>query len=200
MQKEISWANYRRCPNRVTWQDSNAISGSIWSASIETWRHQQIRRCKPDSTRGNKSAKLARALRPGGVLIEEDHLHPREAIESTARALADPNIPAIYEAAFQHGDILIRVDVLARTSPQTFEFIEVKSSTKTKPEHKPDVGIQLWVLEGAGLTIDRAILAHLNNAYQYTGGEYEIDELFTLVDLTAESRASQEKHLCSVYR
>ncbi len=147
---------------------------------------------------GQRVGELARALRPGGVLIEEDHLHPREAIESTARAIANPDIPALYEAAFQYDDVLIRVDVLARTSPQSFEFIEVKSSTKTKSEHKPDVGIQLWVLEGAELTIDRAVLAHLNNAYKYAGGEYDIDELFTLVDLTAESRASHDKHLAAL--
>ncbi|MCH7727656.1 MAG: hypothetical protein IH991_14415 [Planctomycetes bacterium] len=92
--------------------------------------------------RDNESANSPEPCVQGGMLIEEDHLHPREAIESTARALADPNIPAIYEAAFQFQDVVIRVDILAKTSPQAFEFIEVKSSTKVKPEHKPDLGIQ----------------------------------------------------------
>jgi len=147
---------------------------------------------------GQQVGELARALRPGGVLIEEDHLHPREAIESTARALADPDIPAIYEAAFQFQDVLIRVDIFARTSPKAFEFIEVKSSTKVKAEHRPDLGIQLWVLEGAGLSIDKANLAHLNKAYEYSGGEHVCDQLFALVDLTAELRASQDKHLAAL--
>ena len=143
---------------------------------------------------GRRVGELARDLRPGGVLIEEDHLHTREAIESTARALADPNIPAIYEAAFQFEDVVIRVDILARVSPQEFDVIEVKSSTKVKPEYKPDLGIQLWVLEGAGLRIDKAILAHINNAYEYSGGEYICDHLFTLADLTSKLRASQNKY------
>ena len=49
---------------------------------------------------GQQVGELAGALRPGGVLIKEDYLHPREAIQSTARALADPNIPAIYGLHF----------------------------------------------------------------------------------------------------
>ena len=127
---------------------------------------------------GRRIGELARALRPGGVLIEDDHLHTREAIESTKKALANPQISVIYEAAFQYQDVIIRVDILARVSPQAFEFIEVKSSTKVKPEYKSDVGIQLWVLEGAGLLVDRALLAHINNAYEYSGVDPFIDQFF----------------------
>lgn len=143
---------------------------------------------------GQLVGELARQLRPGGVLIEEDYRHPREAIEATAKALSDPNVPAIYEAAFQHEDVLIRVDILARTSPESFELMEVKSSTKVKPEHKPDLGIQLWVLQGIGLSVEKACVVHLNNSFEYAGGDYVCDQLFTVADLTDKTRASVDKY------
>ena len=61
---------------------------------------------------GNEVGRLATQLYPGGVLIEEDHLHHREAVESTQAAMADPGVPAIYEAGFVHDSVRIRVDVL----------------------------------------------------------------------------------------
>lgn len=147
---------------------------------------------------GQIVGQLARQLRPGGVLIEEDHLHPREALQSTQQALANPDIPALYEAAFTFHDVLIRVDILARTSAGSFEFIEVKSSTREKPEHKPDLGIQLWVLEGCGLTIDRALLAHINNSYVYNSGDHDVRRLFALADLTSNAREHMEDYVAQL--
>ena len=40
----------------------------------------------------------------------------RTAEEKTRRALADPAVPAIYEAAFTWNDVRIRADVLVRVA------------------------------------------------------------------------------------
>ena len=63
-------------------------------------------------------------------------------------------------------------------------MIEVKSSTKTKPVHEPDLAVQLYVLQGCGLNIRRACLLHLDTSYVYQGGDYDLDSLFTRADLT----------------
>ena len=103
---------------------------------------------------GTAVGELARQRFPNGLLIQEDHLHHSNAINSTGRAIADNTVPAIFEAAFTFEGIRIRVDILKRTGADAFDLIEVKSSTKVKPEHIPDVAIQLRVLGGLGIRVE----------------------------------------------
>ena len=136
---------------------------------------------------GNEVGRLATQLYPGGVLIEEDHLHHREAVESTRAAMADPGVPAIYEAGFVHDSVRVRVDVLERTKGGKWNLIEVKSSTSAKDVHLPDVAVQYRVLKGLGLDVARAGILHLNNEYVYDGQRLDLDQLFIFSDLTREA-------------
>ncbi|MCH7822108.1 MAG: DUF2779 domain-containing protein [Proteobacteria bacterium] len=94
----------------------------------------------------------------------------------------------IFEATFQHDDILVRVDVLIPNGDGNgdgWEAIEVKASTSVKPYHKLDCAIQYWVMRGIGLNITSMSLAHINNQFVYRGdGDYE--GLLVAVDLTQE--------------
>ncbi len=133
---------------------------------------------------------IATGLYPGGVRIIEDHLHQEAAVRSTQEVLADPAVPAIYEAGFSHDDVRVRVDILARAG-EAFDLIEVKSSTSTREEHLWDVAVQFHVLAGAGIPIRRACLCHINNEYVYQGGEYELGKLFAIDDITGEAEQLQ---------
>ncbi len=135
---------------------------------------------------GSLVGELARCLYPGGVLIVQDHFHHDEAVDSTRALLPDHCVPAIYEAGFQFDDIRTRVDILARVDNECFNLVEVKSNTSVKQDHLPDVAVQLFVLKGCGLKIDRAHLAHLNREYVYQGGEYDLAELFHVEDITED--------------
>lgn len=136
---------------------------------------------------GTRVGVLARRRYPGGLLIEEGVVqHPR-AQSRTRRALQQDDIPAIFEAAFTHDRIRIRVDVLLRVGPELFDLIEVKSTARVKDEHVDDVALQLHVLQGAGVRIRRAGLLHLNREYVYPGGEYDLQRLFRIKDLTEEA-------------
>jgi predicted RecB family nuclease len=136
---------------------------------------------------GNEVGRLATELYPGGVLIEEDHLHHREAVESTRAAMADPAVPAIYEAGFIHDSVRVRVDVLERLPGGKWNLIEVKSSTSAKEVHLPDVAIQYRVLKGKGLDVARAGVLHLNNEYVYDGRRLDLERFFIFTDLTREA-------------
>jgi len=137
---------------------------------------------------GTKVGELARNIYPGGTLIKENHFQHEQAMKSTQKALQNPSIPIIYEAAFLYDDIRIRADILVRTNDGLFDLIEIKSTTKTKEEHIPDVAIQLYVLHGCGINIRRASLGHLNNEYVYEGDDYELDKLFQIDDITIEAK------------
>ena len=140
---------------------------------------------------GTEVGILARELYPGGAFIEEDYFNHSAAVESTETILADHKIPALYEAAFKYDDIRIRADILVRADSDCFDLVEIKSGTQTKEEHVPDVAVQLYVLNGCGINIKRACLGHLNRDYIYQGGDYDLDRLFSLDDITEEAQKMQ---------
>jgi CRISPR/Cas system-associated exonuclease Cas4 (RecB family) len=142
---------------------------------------------------GHRVGELATQLYPGGVLIQEDHLHHSEAVRSTLAAMENTRIKAIYEAGFFYDDVRVRVDVLERQKNGKWNLIEVKSTTSVKKVHYPDAAVQYYVLKGAGLDIDGVFLVHLNNQYVYDGKELDLESLFSSSDVTEEARAYQEE-------
>ena len=138
---------------------------------------------------GAAVGELARERFPGGTLVEEPYSAHAQAVASTRALSSDGSVPALYEAAFTFEGIRIRVDILLRCGDGRFDLIEVKSTTSAKQEHIPDVAIQLHIVEGAGIPIRRAYLMHINNAYVYRGGDHNLDELFSVTDVTEEVKA-----------
>ncbi len=138
---------------------------------------------------GHAVGHLATKRFPGGVLVREEHGEHALAMEKTQGLVADESIPSLFEAAFSFDGIRIRVDVLKRVNNLGFLILEVKSSTKVKPEHIPDAAVQVYVAEGTGLTIRKVYLVHIDSSYVYQGGEYELDKLLRAKDITSEVRA-----------
>ncbi len=137
---------------------------------------------------GTAVGELARERFPGGRLIEEKYYQHTRGVAATKKALEDRSVPAIYEAAFTHDGIRVRVDILVRGSSGDFDLVEVKSSTRVHEQYIPDVAIQLYVAEGAGIKVGRAFLLHIDNQYVYEGGPYDVSRLFNLEDVTGEAR------------
>ncbi len=146
---------------------------------------------------GTSVGELARGLFPGGFLISEDYLAHDRAVSRTRHAIADGLVPSIYEAAFTHDGIRTRVDILRRLNQNVFALAEVKSSTSVKQEHIPDAAVQVYVVEGSGIEIRNIYLVHIDNSYVFQGGEYELDKLFHLEDITAQVRSYLASSLLS---
>ena len=138
---------------------------------------------------GTAVGELARERFPGGRLIEEEYFRHDDALAATREVIADGLVPAIYEAAFTHDDIRVRVDILVRRRGGDFDLVEVKSSTGVHEQYIPDVAVQLNVAEGAGIKMRRAFLLHIDGSYVYEGGPYDLSRLFRLEDVTKEARA-----------
>ena len=138
---------------------------------------------------GTAVSELARERFPGGTLVEEPYFAHAQAAASTLALLSDPCVPALYEAAFAFEGVGTRVDILLRCGDGRFDLIEVKSTASAKQSHIPDVAVQMYAVEGSGIPIRRAYLMHINNAYVYQGGDHNLDELFSLTDVTEEARA-----------
>jgi hypothetical protein len=141
---------------------------------------------------GQEVGRLATGLFPRGVLIEEDHLHHAQAVQSTLAAMNNPDVPAIFEAAFIHNDVRVRVDILERLQNGAWTLIEVKSATSVTDVEQSDVGVQYAVLKGSDLSVVRAGILHLNSHYVYDGNQRQLDSLFTFSDITEHVLALQE--------
>ncbi len=141
---------------------------------------------------GHEVGILAQRRHPGGVVAMTDHREQDSAIARTRALMADPSMPAIFEAAFRHQGVFVSADLLVR-SRDGWDLVEVKSTSHAKPEQAWDAAVQRWVLTGQGVDIRRAGVLTLNTAYVYEGGELDVQRLFRLHDFSdqAQQRADE---------
>jgi predicted RecB family nuclease len=140
---------------------------------------------------GHDVGMLARRLFPGGVEVCERSLD--QAIRATRELVANPEIPAIFEGAFEHGGVLVKVDILHRRRDGRWRLIEVKSTSDVKDHHYEDVAIQYRVAARSGLDVATACLAHVNRGYIYPGGEIDPRRFFRVRNLTRRVERLQPK-------
>lgn len=136
---------------------------------------------------GQEVGLLAQKRFPGGVFVGfESGID--DALANTAALIDDACLPAIFEATFQHANLLVRVDILQRRPRNRWRLIEVKSSVEVKPHYLYDIAIQYHVLNACGLDISSACLMHLSRGYRYGGKEHDLKSLFRIRDLTKQVR------------
>lgn len=134
---------------------------------------------------------LALGRSPGLLVTDDPRMHA-DAVAETRKALAD-GVDIIHEAAFTHGGVKVRVDVLERLGDGTFAIHEVKSTAHyDKVKHLNDAAVQLWTVRGAGLNVTSVDIVHLNGDYEWPGGDYDLEQLFVQTDVTEAAEAIQE--------
>jgi hypothetical protein len=140
---------------------------------------------------GREVGMLARQLFPSGVEVRcEGGLDA--AIRTTRDLLANPEIPAIFEAVFEHQNVLVKVDILHRRRDGRWRLIEVKSATDVRDHHIEDVGIQYRTLSRSGVDVASACLAHVNRNY-VRDGEIDPRRFFRIRNLTRRVERLQPK-------
>lgn len=162
----------RQCHKRL-WLELHQPRAAQWSTSAQARLDE-----------GTRFGDLARDLLGGGVLITADHRHVDEALTETAALLALPieRAPMLFEPAFSHEEVRVRVDGFQRHATHDV-LIEVKSTTSVKQEHVWDCAIQTWVARGAGRNVERVLHGHVNTSFTYqVEGDYR--GLLELVDIT----------------
>jgi len=135
---------------------------------------------------------LAHLLFPGGVEVSYDG-GLDEAIRITRALVANPKVPAIFEGTFEHGGVLVRVDILRRRRDGRWRLIEVKSSTDLKDYYLDDMAIQSRVVSRCGLDLASVSLAHVNRDYVFDGGSIDPRRFFRIRNLTRRVGKMQPK-------
>ena len=90
----------------------------------------------------------------------------------------------ICEASFNYNGLYCAVDIL-RKEDGGYAIYEVKSSTHASHIYAVDIAYQKYVLEHCGLNIVGTYLICINSDY-IRGAELNIDELFQIIDMSAE--------------
>ena len=144
--------------------------------------------------RGNDVGVLARKLFPGGEDASSG-IGPRvpgttsqsRSMEAVARTqeFMQSGVNVIYEATFIHNEILVMIDILVRDGSE-WRMYEVKSGLRVSPHNITDAALQFAVARGAGVPVISASLVHLNQYYKRRG-ELNLQQLFTIVDITQEA-------------
>jgi len=126
---------------------------------------------------GKDVNQIARDRFPEGEFISRPDR--TSVLTKTDQALRDAHRP-LFEPVFLHNGMLVRADVLRPCSSGGWVLTEVKSTTSIDKEEKHDVAFQKYVLEGAGLNLERVEVMHLNSDYRHPDN----GNLFEITDLT----------------
>jgi predicted RecB family nuclease len=160
-----------QCLKRLYWQVHDPELGGVPDAAAVAIMEQ-----------GREVGRLARELFAGGV--EVPFGDPEQAIRTTRELIANPEVPAIFEAAFENGGVFVRVDILHRRRDNRWRLIEVKSTADLKEQHLDDVAIQCRVASRSGLDLASSCLAHVNRNYVYQGDSIDVWRFFRIKNLT----------------
>jgi hypothetical protein len=131
---------------------------------------------------GQEVGLLARQRFPGGQVGRiPGAIEP--SLQRT-QALLKAGAQILYEPAFHYDGVFILADILVR-GESGWRLIEVKSTSNTKDQHVWDLAVQTFVLRGAGMDLEAAILMHMNSDYVRLG-ELDLGSLFTEASLLQE--------------
>jgi len=137
---------------------------------------------------GINIGRKARQLFPGGRLVTGDGSTFTSSVVETMRLMADPSVPAIFEAAFECDGVRIRGDIMERLAAYTWGLREVKLSTELKDEHYDDIAIQLYVLSGTGIKVRSIELIYVNKNY-IRGTDIDWRKFFARANVRTDAEA-----------
>lgn len=172
---------------------SQYVRGLQCHKSLWLHKHRSKLRQKTDAQSeslfeiGHTVGELACQLFPGGVEVKFNAKDFDGMVRKTQELIKD-GVKIIYEAAFKENGIFAMADILVKQK-DGWEMYEVKASTGVKPYHQGDASIQWYALSNA-LPLQKACIVHINNQY-VRQGELNINELFSIEDITEIVRAKQ---------
>ncbi len=132
--------------------------------------------------RGHHVGDLAQEIFPGGIDVSPKS--PSQYQKSVLRTseLIEQGQEIIYEATFQHEQVLVMLDLLVKTDKGWMAY-EVKSSKKLSETYYTDAALQYWVIQNSGLDIEQFFLVYVDENYRLEG-EIDLKKYFLFEDVT----------------
>jgi hypothetical protein len=140
--------------------------------------------------RGTDVGILARDLFPGGIDASPiDSFHFQQSVIKT-QELIQAGHKVIYEAAFQHEQVLAAIDIIVNDSGKWYGY-EVKSSTEVKDVNILDAALQFYVITKSGIQLEDIFIVYINNQYVRKGA-IDLSNLFIKQSVKKEVLELQE--------
>jgi hypothetical protein len=172
------------------------ITKSNFLRFLECPRYGWLYRNRPDlvekteshiAKQGDEVESLAHGLFEEGTKVPWEN-----AVEITAEHLKK-GTPVLYQATLKTDKYLARADILVKDPDGNgWHLYEVKSTSKEKKTHIPDLCFQTTTFEEAGLKLSTINLIHVNKTYRFDAQKgLEIKKFFVIEDLTQKVRDEQ---------
>jgi hypothetical protein len=165
-----------QCPRRLWLSCHEPDLGTPPTASLQAVFDQ-----------GVEIGRRAREVFADGVLVDQEARDHGQATARTRQLMADGNVGAIFEAAFEHAGVRVRVDVLERVAPRAWGLREVKQGTSVKDHYLDDAAVQRFVLEGAGVRLPSIEIMHVDREYVRGADGIDWRRFFHRADVAAET-------------
>ncbi len=144
---------------------------------------------------GHEFESYAEMLFPSATTIgfEIENFDTYSSMLSRTQAALDCNSPAILQGRLEADNLTCIFDVLEKANENTYDLIEIKSSSKVKPEHLYDLAFQTIVLEKSGIIVRNIAVICVNTDYvrkgevdphQITKREDVTEKVKNLIDIT----------------
>ncbi len=131
-------------------------------------------------SQGHEFEEYVKQLYPDA--IDLNGLDFKDNINKTKEAVK--NKQTIFEAGFMTNNLFVRSDLII-PNKDGWDLYEIKSTTKSKPQHIPDLSFQKYVLEKSGLKVNKLFLIYLNKEY-VKNGKINPKELIITEEVTEE--------------
>lgn len=162
---------YRVCPSYFwLWKNKPELVPEDSPAEVRENKFEQ----------GNQIELIARELFPDGVLVQG---YNTQAVSHTEQMIADGTSTLFQATVITENGLLAMADVIERDG-EGWILYEVKSSSKPKPEHIPDMAFQKIAFEAAGYAINATKVIHLNKEYVRHGESIDPNSFFVTEDVT----------------
>src|SRR5713226_8267761 len=136
--EKMSMTSSEATERETIWRTAeSSISGFFCSSSVSVVLMSVPR---PDGAgeaiieQGREVGLLARQLFPDGIEVNGSG-GLEAAIRSTRELVANPEVPAIFEGAFEHQGVVVKTDILQRRKENHWRLVEVKSTADLKDHH-----------------------------------------------------------------
>ena len=137
---------------------------------------------------GHEFESYAEKLFPSATRLGFNNYDEYLSLPQRTNTALEQGSTAILQGRFEIDGLTCIIDVLERVEENVFDLIEIKSSTKAKPEHYYDLAFQTIVLERSGLKIRNISVIHANNEY-IRDGEIEPQKITSKTDVTNDVRS-----------
>lgn len=140
---------------------------------------------------GNLFESYANKLFPNAVRLGFDNYSEYLTLPDRTMEVIKNNVEFILQGRLEFEGKTCIFDVLQRVGDKEFNLIEIKASTKAKPEHEYDLAFQLMVLEKSGYSVKNVVVVHANNEY-VRQGEIDVKGITLQTDVTEKVKALKE--------